>query len=163
MIFGKPGSGKSTFSVEISEKLNIPLYHVDRYFFTNHWQERDKLEFISILQNQVDLERWIIDGNAISYLDVRYQKCDLAIYFNFPTYQCLWGVFKRLFYRDTRIQDRAENCHERITWNLLKYLWRFSKRVEPILKNLKNDYPHVMLIVVKNKSDLRKLLESNAV
>ena len=34
MIFGRPGSGKSTFAVELALKLNLPLYHLDKYFVT---------------------------------------------------------------------------------------------------------------------------------
>ena len=32
MIFGIPGSGKSTFALKISRLLNVSLFHLDKYF-----------------------------------------------------------------------------------------------------------------------------------
>lgn len=32
-IFGRPGSGKSTFALQLHKKLNLPLYHLDKYFY----------------------------------------------------------------------------------------------------------------------------------
>ena len=46
MIFGRPGSGKTTFAYELSKKLNLPLYHLDKYFFTANWVQRDYQEFV---------------------------------------------------------------------------------------------------------------------
>jgi len=30
MIFGRPGSGKSTFALALSQKTGLPLHHLDR-------------------------------------------------------------------------------------------------------------------------------------
>jgi len=35
MIVGIPGSGKSTFALKLSQFLDLPLYHLDKYFFIN--------------------------------------------------------------------------------------------------------------------------------
>ena len=35
MIFGRPGSGKSTFAVKLSRSIVFPLYHLDKYFYIN--------------------------------------------------------------------------------------------------------------------------------
>jgi adenylate kinase family enzyme len=40
-IFGRPGSGKSTFAHKLHLKTGLPLYHLDRYFFVANWVERD--------------------------------------------------------------------------------------------------------------------------
>lgn len=32
MIMGRPGSGKSTFSIKLQTMLNIPLFHLDKHF-----------------------------------------------------------------------------------------------------------------------------------
>jgi adenylate kinase family enzyme len=33
MIFGRPGSGKSTFATWLSRALNLPLHHLDKHFY----------------------------------------------------------------------------------------------------------------------------------
>ena len=55
-------------------------------------------------------ERWIIDGNSTKSLEMRYSKADLVLYFNYPRYLCYWRIFKRLFYKNKLIDDRAEGC-----------------------------------------------------
>jgi adenylate kinase family enzyme len=46
MIFGRPGSGKSTFALDLQKMLKIPFYHLDKYFFRDNWVERDYDEFL---------------------------------------------------------------------------------------------------------------------
>lgn len=50
MIFGIPGSGKSTFALKLSRLLNLPLFHLDKYFFVSGWEERNYEEFLQIQQ-----------------------------------------------------------------------------------------------------------------
>lgn len=40
MIFGRPGSGKSTFALQLHKLTEIPLHHVDKHFFEAGWQKR---------------------------------------------------------------------------------------------------------------------------
>lgn len=42
MIFGKPGSGKSTFAFWLHQKTKIPLYYLDKYIYLQNWQERNE-------------------------------------------------------------------------------------------------------------------------
>ena len=64
MIFGRPGSGKSTFAHDLHKITGLPLHHLDKHFFTRNWVERDKQEFLDIQQSIVDTDSWIIDGNT---------------------------------------------------------------------------------------------------
>ncbi len=154
MIMGRSGSGKSTFAYKLHQKTNLPLYHLDKYFFTDAWQERKYEEFIAIQQELVNQEQWIIDGNSTKSFEMRYKKADICLYFNCSRSCCYIRVFKRLFCKNKRIQDRAPNCPEKVSWSLLTYMWGFEHRVNPILNRLKETYPHVQLIEVRNKKDL---------
>ena len=49
MIFGRPGSGKSTFANQLGKKLKLLVYPLDKYFYVRNWVERDKqdsLEYV---------------------------------------------------------------------------------------------------------------------
>jgi broad-specificity NMP kinase len=96
MIFGIPGSGKSTFALRLSHLLNLPLFHLDKYFFTSGWQERKYEEFLAIQKEIVEQDSWIIDGNATRSLEIRYKEADVVIYFRFNRLLCFYRVFKRL-------------------------------------------------------------------
>lgn len=51
MIIGRPGSGKSTFSVMLQKSLNIPLFHLDKYFFIADWVPREYENFCHSKKN----------------------------------------------------------------------------------------------------------------
>jgi adenylate kinase family enzyme len=157
MIFGTPGSGKSTFAHLLHQALGIPLYHLDKYYFENNWVERNYEEFLSIQQNFVDQDDWIIDGNSIKSLEMRYSQADVAIYFNYPKLLCYARVFKRLLMKNHNINDRAPGCNEGVSIKLLKYMWSFEQRVSPQIQYLKDKYHDVEFIEIKNDEELKWL------
>ncbi len=157
MIMGRSGSGKSTFAYELHQKTGFPLYHLDKFFFQDYWEERNYEEFIAIQQGLVDQEQWIIDGNSTKSFEMRYKCADVCLYLNFPRTLCYWRVFKRLIYKEVSIDDRADNCREKVSWSLLKYMWGFENRVDPILNLLKQNYPDVRFIEINSDTALKKL------
>lgn len=154
MIFGRPDSGKSTFALKLHQLTGIPLYHLDKYFFENNWVERDYNEFLKIQQSLVNQDKWIIDGNSTKSFEIRYAKANLALYFNYPRTTCYWRIFKRLFYKDSQIDDRAENCHETVRLSLLKYIWSFEERVAKQVADLRSKYPNCKFVEITSDKDL---------
>lgn len=154
MIIGRPGSGKSTFSIKLQAILNIPLFHLDKYFFEQNWVQRNYQDFLNQQQYFVDKPQWIIDGNSTKSFELRYSQADLCLYFNFPRYLCYYRTVKRLFHKHPAIDDRAHGCEETIRWSLLQYMWGFEKRVQPILSALKSNYPTVKLIELRSDQDV---------
>ncbi len=74
MIFGRPGSGKSTFAYQFHKATETPLYHLDKYFYTTNWVERDYQEFLADQQRLVNQKAWIIDGNCTRSFEMRWSK-----------------------------------------------------------------------------------------
>ncbi len=154
MIFGIPGSGKSTFAARLSKQYNLPVFHLDKYFFTKNWQERDYSEFLEIQQSFVEQDSWIIDGNATRSLEMRFSRAHLVFYFRFNRILCLWRIFKRLMRKDHQISDRAEGCSENIRFRLIRYLWGFDQRVRKNVASLRAKYPHAIFYELRTKKDL---------
>ncbi|WED44450.1 GNAT family N-acetyltransferase [Legionella cardiaca] len=157
MIIGKPGSGKSTFALTLKRKLGLPVFHLDKFFFTANWVERNHDEFLSIQKALIAKTFWIIDGNSTQSFELRYRETDLCLYFNFPRWLCYWRIFKRFFKRNVSIDDRPSGCNNTIRWSLLKYLWNYETRVSSILKKLREQYTHVNFIELRSKKDLLAL------
>lgn len=163
VIFGRPGSGKSTFALKLHKKTGLPLYHLDKYFFVANWQERNYQEYLMKEKELIAQDRWIIDGNALQSLEGRFARADVVLYFNFPRYKCLWNIIKRLFKKDPCIQDRAQGCHEKLTWNLLWYMWTFeyrkNKQFLQQLSEFKKRYPKVKFIEVRNEAEAERIFD----
>ena len=162
-IFGRPGSGKSTFSIKLGAKLGLPVHHLDKHFFAANWQERPYDDFLRDQNKIVASKDWIIDGNSLKSLGLRYMNADIAIYFYLPMHICLFRVLKRIFFcRDPRISDRAEGCPEKIDWKLIKYMFNFESQVQARgnLEFLKAAYPNVRFYKVQTDSQASDLIEA---
>lgn len=159
MIIGRPGSGKSTFAVWLAKRMNISIFHLDKYFFEQNWVERNYQEFLSLQKEMISRPSWIIDGNSTKSYEMRYACADLCLYFNFPRWLCYWRVFKRLFHKHPDIDDRAPNCHETVRFSLLKYMWNFENRVNPILQQLQSKYPSVKLVEFCSDEEVRTFMD----
>lgn len=157
MIFGRPGSGKSTFAYSLAKQTKLPLYHLDKYFFVAGWIERNNKEFMKIQEDISKKSCWIIDGNSTRSLETRWQHADLVLYFNYSKTTCLFRLLKRLFVKPTHIDDRADNCPEILRFKLLAYMWTFETRVKQPIATLKSKYPAAKFIEINSDKDLEHL------
>ena len=65
LIIGSNGAGKTTFSYKLSEKLNLPLVHIDSLYWRDNWQVTPQDEFESVApkeepeqtQEELDLQK----------------------------------------------------------------------------------------------------------
>ena len=160
MIFGPPGAGKTTFAYKLHKKIWLPLHHLDKYFFTSCWIQRDKEDFLAIQKGLVDHEHWLIDGNSVSSLEMRWERADLVLYFNPGKLLCLSRLPLRYFQDRRHLDDRAENCPERISLDLITYLWGFDKRVRAKIVLLSNKYPDATFIEISDAHTAKDMLEA---
>lgn len=158
MIFGRPGSGKSTFALALHKAIGIPLHHLDKHFYEANWVERDYKEFMEIQQSIVDQNKWIIDGNNTKSLELRYSHANLVLYFNYPRWLCYLRTFKRLFDKKAEIDDRALGCKETIRFSLLRYMWNYEDRVTNQISDLKERFPEVDFIDISHDGQIKSIL-----
>ena len=113
LIIGNAGAGKTTFAKQLSEKLRLPLIHLDRLYWCGDWEHLSRDAFDAVLQAELEKPRWIIDGNFNRTIPHRLQYCDTVFFFDLPTVTCLAGITKRVFtnYGKTR-EDMGGNCTE---------------------------------------------------
>ena len=95
IIIGCPGSGKSTFSRELHNKTDIPLYHLDMMYWNTDKTTVDKSAFLERLTEVLEKDEWIIDGNYASTMELRFSSCDTVVFLDYPTDVCLDGVRER--------------------------------------------------------------------
>lgn len=161
-IVGNCGSGKSTLACRLHTLLNIPVYHLDQYFWKPNWQEPDRAEFEKIHKNLCDQDQWIIDGMALRFFDYRIQQADAIIFIDKPTYKSLYRVFKRAYINFGNVYfASAKNCPER--WpdlKFLKYIITFKRKQKPYIKRLLNNYKHQKKVfVVTNNTEIDAVIQ----
>ena len=95
IVIGFPGSGKSTFSRALHELTDLPLYHLDLLNWKSDKTTVDKAIFLERLQNVIALDKWIIDGNYGSSIELRMKKCDTVFFLDYPVEVCIDGNKQR--------------------------------------------------------------------
>ena len=138
----------------------VLLMHIDKHFYTHNWIERNHDEFLAIQQEMVNKDNWLIDGNATQSLEMRFARADTVIYCNFSRWLCLWRAIKRYLWKDTSIDDRADDSPEAFRIKSIKYIWRFEKRVAPEIARLQEKYPQAKFVEVRNDRELQTFMET---
>ncbi|MGX6961253.1 DNA topology modulation protein [Vagococcus xieshaowenii] len=133
-IIGYSGSGKSTLAKAISQKINIPLLHLDTVQFEANWQERDNKEANTIVKQFMAQKDWIIDGNYSKFFkEERLEKADTIIILAFSRWACLKRVIKRYFkYRKTSRPDMAEGCREKLDGEFIWWVLYRGRKKQPM-------------------------------
>lgn len=150
-IIGLPGSGKTTFAAHLSKTLNIPVHYIDKHTFLPGGKKRDKQEFLSIQKDMVDQPSWIIEGCAISSLEMRFSQADTVIYFHLPRPLCIWRAFKRLFHQP--LPDTPDGSSKPFNLELLQYIWSFDKDKGAAIDHLRKKYSHVNFLTFRTSKD----------
>lgn len=132
LVLGCPGSGKSTLSNILGEKLRLPVVHLDRLWWTPGWVERSEQEFDALLAEELRKDRWVMDGNFARTLPVRLPACDTVFFLDYSRPVCLWSILRRTAANLGHSRaDMPERCPERLDPSFLKFIWDFKKDVRP--------------------------------
>ena len=95
IVIGCPGSGKSTFARALHEKTGLPLYHLDRMYWNADKTIVPKHVFLARLNEVLDRDEWILDGNYASTMELRIAASDTVIFLDYPLDVCLEGIRER--------------------------------------------------------------------
>lgn len=151
MIIGSPGSGKSTFARKLRDKTGLPLYYLD---MIKHKPDRTTIsseEFDKKLDEILNKDKWIIDGNYQRTLEVRMEKSDTIILFDLPAEVCLEGAKSRI---GTKREDLPWIETEKTFESEFKqWIVEFSEKSLPEIYNLLEKYKDKEIVIFKSRED----------
>ncbi|MBU6149398.1 MAG: hypothetical protein KGQ54_04310 [Verrucomicrobia bacterium] len=161
MIFGRPGSGKTQFAERLGTITEIPVFHLDRYFYSANWKEKPEQDFLKDLYGILKEELWILDGNCMHSLPLRLKHADTIIYFKMNRILCLYRILKRFVIRRLSAQafpDRAEGCSEQLSWKLLIYTWNYHKRWDSLIEKYREEMSMKPWIFIQTCREMKTFL-----
>ncbi|WP_459524883.1 DNA topology modulation protein [Leuconostoc lactis] len=162
MIIGCGGSGKSTLARKLGHSIDVPVFHLDTLLWQDNWQMSSKDEQKSIINDILDKNQWIIDGNYSATLEMRIAKADTVIFIDRNRIICLFNVLKRyMHYKGRSRPDMHDNCPEKIDFEFLHWIWTFNKNRKPkIIKTLADVQNTKNVVVLKNNRQISDFLKS---
>ena len=153
-VIGCPGSGKSTFSRALRDKLGLPLHYLDILWHkpdrTNVTREEFDEKLIKILKG----EKWIIDGNFNRTLEMRVNACDTVFLLDFPVEVCLSGV-------ESRIGKKREEMpwvEEEFDPEFKEWIINFPKDKLPYIYQILEKYNDKNIIIFKSREEMSEFL-----
>lgn len=129
IVIGCPGSGKTTLSKALSEKLGTELIHLDKIQWQGNWECIRREEFDNILIDEMKKPQWIIDGNYNRTIPMRLKYCDTVIYLDYPTHICFFSALKRVIKNYGKVRDdMGGDCRERFDPSFFRFIISFNRK-----------------------------------
>ena len=153
IVIGCSGAGKSTFSKQLSEILNIPVYYLDRVYWLPDASHLDRPVFIRKQKEIMKKDSWIIDGNYRKTIKYRIKECELVYFFDMPTEVCIEGVLKR----DKKREDIT--CELEPNEELISDIKAYPKIVRPAVLKLFEKYPEVKVVTFQHHEEVDAYLD----
>lgn len=162
-ILGNAGSGKSTLANYIGNQLDLPVYHLDRFFWTTNWVERDSIEFLNIVEEIIKEDQWIMDGNYMkASFDERLALSSTIIFFDYNRVLLEYRIVKRYFkYKHKKREDICTGCGEKIDFSFIKWVWSFNRRVRQMILEKLAEYRKkgITVYIFKKRKDYKKFIK----
>ncbi|MDN4618943.1 DNA topology modulation protein [Paenibacillus sp. PsM32] len=161
IVIGCSGSGKSTLSQKLHKILQLPIIHLDRYYWQANWQSTEQEAWDQKVTEFALTDRWIIDGNYSRTLDIRIGRADVIVFLDMPRWLCMYRIMKRrIQYHGRTRPDLNKDCPEKLDIGFIKWVWNYRKRNRvKTLEKLKQVKEHQNVVIIRNKKQLEEWIE----
>jgi adenylate kinase family enzyme len=161
-VVGSGGAGKTTFSRELGRRLGLPVVHLDEHYWQPGWTAIADTAWPALQAQLVAGERWIVDGNYGSTLDIRLARADTVIVLAPPRLVCLAGALRRsLGRRGEAVQ--APGCPERVSVEFLRWIWRFPADSRPrVDAAVERHREHLQVVELRSRAAAAAFLDDLA-
>src|SRR5437867_3287078 len=163
-VMGGTGSGKSTVSRLLAQRLGVTHVELDALFWKPGWVMPSAEEFRPIVEAALDPDGWVVDGNYRGRLGTLVlDQADLVVWLDLPFWTKFWRIFRRTI---RRIRKRevlwgtnvdtwraAFMSRESLLWWVVKTHFPNRRRYPELLAG----YPHVRL---RSRREVERFLEA---
>ena len=157
LVLGPSGAGKSYFARLLSNKLNLPLYHLDSIWWNSDKTHITRCDFDEKLSLLLRRDRWIIDGDYSRTYEVRIKACDTIIFLDYPLEVCLEGIASRI----GTIRPDLPWVEKEVDPEFKKWVIGWFSDTLPVLKELLNKYKDEKnIIIFKSRKEANEFLDN---
>lgn len=155
LVIGSSGAGKSYFSTKLSEKLNIPVTHLDLIWHKENHTHISREEFDEFLEAKFKEDQWIMDGDYSRTLEVRIEHADTIFFLDYPVEVCVEGIKERVGVKRNDMPWIAEELDE----SLLNMVENYPQNERIQTLELLKKYKEKNVITFKTREEANKYTE----
>ena len=160
LVIGCPGAGKSTFARQLRDLTGLPLYYLDRIYHRVDRTTVSREEFDAALQQIMETDRWIIDGNYQRTLEMRLKECDTVFFLDYPLELCLGGAASRV----GTVREDMPWVESELDPEFRQYILDFPKEQLPGIYELVKRYrSNVKIITFHTREDADEWISSSII
>ena len=104
-------------------------------------------------------ERWIIDGNYNSTLELRFRAADAVVFLDIARITCMISALKR---HGKKRSDLPQYLEEKVDAEFLqfcKWIWEFKKTGRQTIMRLHEKYPDKPFFKIAGRREMHRTLE----
>ncbi len=159
LVIGCPGSGKTTFALELAKKLNLELFHLDKELFRKNWQMVSEQEKVEIVNKLIGKDEWIIDGMWLSCLKQRLSRATAVVYLDYNRWTCFFGAYSRYKkYKNVQRFDHAEGCLDNFTKEFRRCILTYNKANKQKILQMLEEFGKEKVITFKTRNQAKRFL-----
>jgi hypothetical protein len=163
LVIGMAGSGKSTFSLALSAKTDLPVIHLDLHYWKPGWVKPSDEEWREKQRRLLAAETWIADGNYYETLDLQLERAETVVVLDTPWWICAGRAFARGLRRPGG--EMPDGCEDSVRrrlrdeWGIIGRVW-LHRRSEPELARamVSKHGSHAALHMLGSKQEAREFL-----
>ena len=157
IIIGCSGSGKSTFARKLHDVTGMPIYHLDNLFWKADRTHISRDEFDARLNEYMQKDSWIIDGDYSRTYEMRIAACDTVIFLDYGEAVCMQGITERV----GKVRDDMPWTEDELDPELVEMVQQYEKKNKPVLQKLFRKYPTKEVITFHNRDEAMNWLVEN--
>lgn len=124
LILGDAGRGKTTFAERLSEKISIPYYSTDDFYYKVKFTEpNDKKKSVEEIGRVYAQDKWIVEGTTRRLIREGLERADIIYLLEFK------NVIHQYFFLISRHFKRTNESLLGL-WQLLKHVTRKKYKKE---------------------------------
>jgi len=156
IVIGCPGAGKSVFARELKKITGLPLHHLDLLWHREDATHISREEFDLRLDQILQEEAWIVDGNYLRTMEMRLAACDTVFLLDYPLEVCLTGA-------ESRVGTKREDLpwvEKEFDEEFQQWIKDFPQNQLPLVYELIEKYRAGRTVVVfKSREDANRYLK----
>ena len=156
IVLGCSGSGKSTFAERLQKITKLPLYHLDNIWWKPDRTHISRDEFDRKLDDLVNRDNWIIDGDYSRTYEKRIAACDTVFFLDYDVEVCMKGIMDRV----GKERKDIPWTDDKLDSELVKQVRNYETMDKPVLLELFNKYSNKNIIMLHSREEANALLKN---